>query len=127
MKTILVDAVYSLIDLEWNINLEMQKLLDSFENRKIILTNADYEKNNKFNLLNMPYSVFILKHNSNKTNSEFYKIFLEKYNLNSDDVIYFEHNLEAVESAMSVWIKTFYYDKDKKNLTWLEKFLKENI
>jgi len=80
----------------------MQKLLDSFENRKIILTNADYEKNNKFNLLNMPYSVFTLKNNPNKTNSEFYKIFLEKYNLNSDDVIYFEHNLEAVESAMSV-------------------------
>jgi hypothetical protein len=52
---------------------------------------------------------------------------LREYNLNSDEVVYFEHNLEAVESAKSVWINTFHYDKDKKDLVSLERFLRENI
>jgi hypothetical protein len=42
-------------------------------------------------------------------------------------VVYFEHNLDAVNSARSFWINTYHYDKDKKDLVELEKFLKENI
>jgi FMN phosphatase YigB (HAD superfamily) len=127
MKTILVDAVNTfVIKWEW-INLEMQKILDKFENKKIILTNANSEEKIKFWLNNLPYELFSLEHNPNKTNSKYYKIFLEKYNLKSDDVIYFEHNLEAVKSARSIWINTFHYDKDKKDLESLEKFLINNL
>lgn len=35
--------------------------------------------------------------------------------------------LDALKSAESVWIKTFHYNKDKKDLFELEKFLKNNI
>ncbi len=105
----------------------MQKMLDNFENKKIILTNADEEKQKEFGLVNLPYEMFSLNFNPLKTDPKFYEIFLEKYNLNSDEVIYLEHNLEAIKSAKNVWIKTFYYDKDKKDLSELEKFLKENI
>jgi hypothetical protein len=42
-------------------------------------------------------------------------------------VIYFEHNLNAVDSARSTWIKTFHYEKNKKDLVELENFLKDNI
>ena len=126
MKTILVDAYNTFVTDEW-INLEMQKILDKFENKKIILTNADTEKQKEFWLINLPYEMFSLNFNPLKTDPKFYEIFLEKYNLNSNEVIYFEHNLEAVESAKSVWINTFHYDKNKKDLVNLEKFLRDNI
>ena len=127
MKTILVDAVNTFFIKNVWINLEMQKILDKFKNKKIILTNADKEKQKKLGLINLPYEIFSLNANPSKMNPEFYKIFLEKYNLNYTDVVYFEHNLEAIKSARSIWIKTFYYNKDKKDLISLEKFLIENL
>jgi FMN phosphatase YigB (HAD superfamily) len=75
----------------------------------------------------MPYEVFTLKHNPEKTNPEYYNIMLKNFNLNEKEVIYFEHNLEAVKSAQSVGIETYYYDNDKKDLTSLKKFLDENL
>jgi methionine salvage enolase-phosphatase E1 len=79
-----------------------------------------------FGLDKMPYPVFSLKHSPEKSSSEYYKIFLKEQGLKADEVIYFEHNNEAVESAKSVGILTFHYDKEKKDLNLLEKFLKEN-
>jgi FMN phosphatase YigB (HAD superfamily) len=75
----------------------------------------------------MPWEVFTLKHNPEKTNPEYYKIMLQKFNLKSEDFVYFEHNLDAVKSAKSVGINTFYYDNDKKDLTALKQFLDENL
>lgn len=76
MKTILVDAVYCfIIEKEdgFGIFTEMQKLLDGFSNRKIILTGANDEQFKKFGLDNMPYEVFTLKHNPEKTNPVYYE------------------------------------------------------
>ena len=126
MKVILVDAYKTFVTDEW-INLEMQRMLDKFENKKIILTNADKDKQEKYGLVNLPYEMFTLNANPPKTDSNFYKIFLEKYNLNSDEVIYFEHNLDAINSAKSVWINTYHYDFGKKDLSELERFLIKGI
>ena len=52
---------------------------------------------------------------------------LGKFSLAPEDVIYFEHNLEAVESAKSRGIKTFHYDKEKKDLESLKVFIKSNL
>lgn len=126
MKTILVDAWNTFVCENWK-NLEMQKILDKFENKKIIITNANDEELVKFGIINMPYEVFSLKHNPNKTDPKYYEKMLEKFNLSKDDVIYFEHNIEALNSAKSFWINIFHYDKDKKDLIILEKFLKDNL
>ena len=126
MKTILVDA-YNTFVTEKGINIEMQKMLDKFENKKIILTNADKEKQKEFWLVNLPYEMYSWNFNPLKTNPKFYEIFLKKFNLKSNEVIYFEHNLETVESAKSIWINTFHYNKDKKDLVSLEKFLEDNL
>ncbi len=126
MKTILVDAYNTFVTNEW-INFEMQKMLNNFENKKIILTNADEKKQKELGLVNLPYEMFSWNFNPLKTDKKFYEIFLEKYSLKSSELIYFEHNLEAVKSARSVWIKTFHYDKDKKDLVKLEEFLKQEI
>ena len=50
MKTILVDAVDAFIIEGQGVFKEMHDLLETFPNRKIILTNADYESTNKYGL-----------------------------------------------------------------------------
>jgi FMN phosphatase YigB (HAD superfamily) len=130
MKTILVDAVHCFIikkEEDFVIFQEMHDLLESYQNKKIILTGANDEQMIKFGLDNAPYEVFTLKHNPEKTDSKYYEFFLEKFRLNQEDVIYFEHDLEAIKSAESVGIKSYFYDNDKKDLESLKIFLDENL
>ena len=131
MKTILVDAVDCFVieneDGTFQIFKAMQDLLESFSNKKIILTGANDEQFKKFGLDKMPWNVFTLKHNPEKTNPEYYTIMLQKFNLKPNEVIYFEHNPKAVTSANSVGIKTFHYDNDQKDLMVLKQFLDENL
>lgn len=130
MKTILVDAVYCFIieeDSKFHIFQDMYNLLETYPNKKIILTGANDEQIVKFGLDNMPYEVFTLKHNPEKTDGEYYKILLNKYNLKKEDVIYFEHSIDAVKSAQSIGINTYHYDNDKKDLESLKKFIDDNI
>ena len=130
MKTILVDAVYTFI-IEtpggFKINELMQKMLDGFPNNKIILTNASSDKYEKYGLHNMPYEVFSLSHNPEKTDPQYFKTMLDNFDLAPEDVIYFEHNIEAVKSAESVGIKTFNWDKENGQLLDLENFLITNL
>ena len=126
MKTILVDAVDAFIiedKGDFKIFKEMYDLLETFPNRKIILTGANDEQFKKFGLDKMPYEVFTLKHNPEKIDSKYYEIMLKHFSLSKDDVVYFEHNPEAVKSAQSIGIKTYYYDSDKKDLKALKDFL----
>ncbi len=127
MKTILVDAVNTFVIKEKGIFNEMHKMLEQYPNKKIILTNADDEQMIKFGFNNMPYEVFTLKHNPNKIDASYFKIMLKHFNLTSNDVVYFEHNEDAVKSAQSVGINTFYYDKDTKDLKALKEFIDENL
>ena len=126
-KVILVDAINAFVIKEKGIFQEMYKLLEEFPNRKIILTNANDEEKKKFNLGGMPYGFFTLKHNPEKINPYYYKKMLEHFNLNAEDVIYFEHNEDAVKSAKSMGIKTFYYDKEKKDISLLRAFIEDNL
>ena len=128
MKTILVDAVDAfVIETEngFKIFEPMQKILDEFPNTKIILTGANDEQFKKFGLDKMPYEVFTLKHDPEKTNPEYYKKMLGHFNLTSEDVVYFEHDSDAVKSAQSVGIKTHFWDNEKRPLQELAIFLKQ--
>ena len=130
MKTILVDAVDAFVVPNGNnfeIFTEMYNLLETFPNKKIILTGANDEQFKKFGLDKMPYPVFTLKHNPDKTDPEYFKIMLKHFGLSNEDVIYFEHNPDAVKSAVSVSIKTYHYNSEKKDLATLKSFLSENL
>lgn len=127
MKTILVDAINAFIIKNEGVFQDMHELLEKYLNKKIILTGANDEEMDKFNLHNLPYELFTLKHNPEKTDPQYYRIMLKKYNLEPSDVIYFEHNIDAVKSAESVGIKTLHYDKNKKDLNELKNFLDENL
>lgn len=129
MKTILVDAIDAfVIETEngFEIFQPMQKMLDEFPNRKIILTGANDEQFKKFGLDKMPYEVFTLKHDPEKTNPKYYEKMLEHFNLKSEDVVYFEHNPDAVKSAESVNIKTHFWDNEKRPLRELALFLEHS-
>lgn len=130
MKTILVDAVDAfVIETEngFEIFEPMRKMLDEFPNRKIILTGANDEQFKKFGLDKMPYDVFTLKHNPEKTDPKYYELMLKNFNLSPEDVVYFEHNPEAIKSAQSVGIKTHFWDNEKRPLRELTIFLEHNI
>ena len=104
----------------------MHNLLETFPNPKIILTGADDEQFKEFGLDKMPYEVFTLKHNPEKTDPRYFEIMLRKFGLSKEDIIYFEHNPMAVKSAESIGIKSHYYDPEKKDLVALKKFLTLN-
>lgn len=130
MKTILVDAVDGFVIETKNgfqIFKEMHDLLETFPNRKIILTGANDEQYRKFGLDKMPYDVFTLKHNPEKTDPKYFETMLQHLGLSKGEVVYFEHNPDAVKSAKSVGIKSYYYDPEKKDLVTLKSFLTENL
>ena len=127
MKTVLVDAVDAFVIEGEGIFKEMHSLLETFPNRKIILTGANDEQFKKFGLDKIPYEVFTLKHNPEKTDQKYFETLLKHFGLSKDEVIYFEHNPEAVKSAESVGIKSYHYDQEKKDLVALKSFLTENL
>lgn len=127
MKTILVDAVDCFVSPEGEIFKEMYNLLETYPNKKIILTGANDEQFKEFGLDKMPYEVFTLKHDPEKTDPRYFQMLLEKYKLNTSEVIYFEHNPKAVESAESVKIQSYFYDNKKKDLESLKSFIDGNL
>src|SRR3989344_9163068 len=127
MKTILVDAVDAFVIEGAGIFKEMHDLLETYPNRKIILTGANDQQFKEFGLDEMPYEVFTLKHNPEKTDPKYYKTMLGHFHLDNGEVIYFEHNEAAAKSARSAGIKTYYYDPDKKDLNALKEFLEKNL
>ena len=127
MKTILVDAVGAFVIEGQSIYEPMFDLLETYPNKKIILTGANDEQMDIFGLRDLPYELFTLKHNPEKTDKNYFEQLLEKYTLKADDVMYFEHNPEAVKSAQSVGIISYYYDPDKKDMSALKEFLDNNL
>lgn len=110
MKTILVDAADTFVMEGGGVYGTMFDLLEEYSSRKIILTNADDEQMVEFGLTDLPYELFSLKHDPDKT-----------------DPKYFEHNPDAVKSAESLGITSYLYDADKKDLEALKQFLDDNL
>lgn len=127
MKTILVDAVGTFVIEGIGIYQPMFDLLEKYENKKIILSNANDEQLVPFMLTNLPYELFTLKHSPDKVDPVYFEKMLKDYNLRPEDVLYFEHNLDAVKSAQSLGITSYHYDSAKKDLQKLKGFLDNNI
>ncbi len=127
MKTILVDAVYAFVSDKGEIYQPLFELLEKYPNRKILLTGGNDEQVEKWRLKQMPYEFFTLKHNPEKTDPKYYETMLEHFGLRPEEVMYFEHNMEAVKSAESTGIVTHFYDQDKKDLEGLKSFLDKNL
>ena len=126
MKTLLVDARKVLVVQEW-IYQPLYDLLETYPNPKIIVSNANPQEQENLWLTNLPYPLFSLHHQPEKTDPEYYKTLLRDFNLTPENVVYFESGEEAVESARSVGIKTYYFDWQVKDIESLKKFLDEHL
>lgn len=127
MKTILVDAINGLVLEDGSILQSMHQLLETYPNNKIVLTGANDEQFKHFKLDQVPYDVFTLKHDLEKTDPQYFQILLDKYGLKPEDVVYFEHSAEAAKTAESVGIATYFYDHTKEDMEALKQFLDENL
>lgn len=130
MKTILVDAVNAFIietETGFKVFEEMRQMLETFPNRKIILTGADEEQFKKFGLDKAPYEVFSLRHNPEKSDPKYFQLMLAHFGLTANDAVYFEHDPKAVESAESVGIKSYFYNSTERDLEGVRKFLASNL
>lgn len=127
MKIILVDAVDTFVIEGEGVYKPMFDLLEQYPNRKIVLTNANDEQMIPFSLTNLPYELFTLKHNPDKVDPSYFEQMLRHFDLKVDDVVYFEHNPEAVKAAQSLGITSHYYDSGKRDLETLKKFLDEKL
>ncbi len=127
MKTILVDAINTFVIKGQGIDQEIFDLLESFPNRKVVVTNADEDRMTEPDFAEVPYEIFSLSNDPGKTDPEYFRQLLSHLMLEADEVVYFEHNPEAVESAESVGIKTYHFDPDKRDLKSLKDFLETNL
>ena len=123
MKTILVDGISGLILKDGTLQQEMYELLETYPNPKLVLTGANDEQWKQFNLDISPYEVFTLKHDPEKTDPRYFEILLDKFGLNPDEVVYFEHSSEAAKTAESLGIKTYFYDDTMQDIPALKSFL----
>jgi len=80
-----------------------------------------------FGLTNLPYELYTLKHNPDKIDPKYFVSMLENFKLKPEDVIYFEHNPEAVKSAQSLGITSYHYNSDMKDLKALKSFLDKEL
>ncbi len=127
MKTILIDAIHTLVSPSGELNESLHTVLESYPNTKIIVTNADDAQMKTYNLQSMPYEVFTLKHSPEKTDPTYFETLLSKYGLAASEVVYIEHLLEALKSAQSLGIDSFLYDAEAKNIEEVRAFLVQNL
>lgn len=127
MKIILIDVVHTFVSPQGKIYEDMHTLLESYPHTKYILTGADDAQMEKFGLYKMPYEVFTLKHNPEKKEADYYVRMLDYFGLDAKECVYIEHNKEAVMSAQSVGIETFWYDTEKRDFIAVKCFLDKYI
>lgn len=125
-KIILVDAWNTFVTSDGMFQ-EMKTLLDEYENQKIIVTNANAEQLVQFGIVNMPYEVFTLAHEPDKVDPNYFIKFMKQYSFEPHNLIYFEHNTDAVDSARSLGIVSYHYDKDARDLVQLKEFIDANL
>ena len=127
MKTILVDAINTFVINGQGIDQEIFDLLEAFPNRKIVLTNASKEHLEYEDFSRVPYEIFTLQNNPSKSSPDYYLKMFKYFGLKSQEVIYFEHNPDAIKSSESVGIKTHYFDPEKRDVTSLDRFLRSEL
>jgi HAD superfamily hydrolase (TIGR01509 family) len=126
MKTILVDAYNTFVIKDKGLFQDMFELLEQYPNHKIVVSNANDEQIISLGLVDLPYELFTLKHEPEKTDPEYFRLLLKHYDFSADQVVYFEHNAQAVLSAKSVGICSHHYDMEKQDLVAVKEFLDKN-
>ena len=127
MKTILVDAYRTLVLPEGGLDNGLLSLVNNYANQKIVVTNATEEQKVEYGIDKVPFPVFSMSHNPNKPDPVFFITLLKEYDLVPEEVVYFEHNADAVASARSVGITAMHFDHTQRDLLAVKDFLDKNL
>lgn len=120
VETILVDAVNCLIKKDGK-DAKLIEILESLNKKIIVATNGNKEAVAK--ILENKFEIFSLNKSPEKSDPEFFKRLIEKYNLDKNRIFYFDHKQENVDSAKSLGISAKLYQSTEQ----IEKVLEENL
>jgi alanyl-tRNA synthetase len=119
IKVILTDAINALIDKSGKLNKELAEILQNTGKKIVVVTNAEISEI-KSKLGNYNFEIFSLLRNPEKSNSKYFKVLLEKYNLKPEEVIYFDHKEENIKSAKENTINCVKYKDNNQIKTFIE-------
>ncbi|MEI6144359.1 MAG: alanine--tRNA ligase-related protein, partial [Candidatus Berkelbacteria bacterium] len=123
VRTILIDGMHCLYDENFEINQTLLEILNSKNTRKILVVDGYREKAKEL-LKVFDIECFSLEEEKiTKTNPEYFKKLFEKFDLKSEDVIYFDHSQENIDSAKSLGILTELYSGAEQ----VDQFLQKNL
>ena len=123
-RVLLIDGMHCLYDENFNINKKLFDALQNFNCRKIIVVNNFKEKAEAL-LKEYGYEIFSFNGKILKNKKEFFEKLMEKYKIEKDEIIYFDHDDENVDTAEEAGIKNalVYDGKIKK----IQDFVKNKI
>ena len=123
-RILLVDGMHCLYDEESNIDKKLFDVLQSFNAKKILVVNNFKEKAEEM-LKEHGYEIFSFNGKVLKNKKEFFEKLLEKYHLDKNEIIYFDHDEANIEAAESAGIKNalVYDGKIRK----IQEFIKNNL
>jgi len=139
-RVILVDGMECLYDENFKINRELLDIIHSFNSHYILTINGFKEKGRnlvKNTNYDTNWEAFSLEERGiKKDDPKYFKILLEKFNLNPDDILYFDHSKDNINSANKFGIKnTLLYTGNNnkvkefmgKNLLYYKKASQKNV
>ncbi|MEK7498199.1 MAG: HAD-IA family hydrolase, partial [Patescibacteria group bacterium] len=122
-KVILIDGMNCLYDENFKINKGLLEIINHFNSQSILVVNNFREKG--YNLVKETnWKAFSLEEKKiKKDNPEYFKLLLKEFNIIPEEVIYFDHKKENIESAKSIGINSILY-KDNKQI---KEFIENNL
>jgi len=125
IKAILIDAIGCLFDEKRKVNEELLEIIKKYDLKKIIVTNIEKKDQKNQRILEVikgnNIDLFTLEGNPKKTDSNFFKKLLDKYQLMPEEVIYFDHSEDNLSSAKEAGItKTHLYKNNKQTKGFID-------
>lgn len=107
--------MHCIYDEEFNVNQNLLNILNSINCQKILVVNKFREKG-LVSLQGNEFEAFSLEEQGiKKNNPEFFKTLMTKFSLTPENLIYFDHSEDNINSAKELGIKSIHYtgDNDK--------------
>ena len=128
-RLILVDGMHCLYDENFNINKELLGLINNLNTHTVLTVNGfrekglnlvkNYDKNYDTN-----WEAFSLEEKKiKKDSSEYFEVLLKKFNLEAEEVMYFDHDKNNVETAKKLGILSKHYTDIKS----IKNFVEDNL
>ncbi len=128
-RLILVDGMHCVYNENFEVNKELLDIINDFNSHTILVVNKFREKGG--NLVkshsegyDTNWKAFSLEESEiKKDNQEYFKTLLKRFDLNQEEVMYFDHDRKNVETAKKLGILSRHYTDNKS----IKKFIEDNL